>query len=142
MGHIGDRDAVLRRLDLIDADDQPRLRVFDIPVGVNDARRVLKDRLDLLRDVSLAVQVGAVNLGHQRLHHRRSRRNFGDLDARAVLVADGVQQRTQSLGDLMALHAAFLGGPQVDLDVGLVGQAAHVVVAHQPVEVVGPEVPA
>ena len=38
----------------------------------------------------------------------------------------------------MALDAAFLGRQQVHLDVRLVRLAAHVVVAHQPVEVIGP----
>ena len=51
--------------------------------------------------------------------------------------ADRVEQRTQALGDGMALLTALLGGQQVHLDVGLVGLAAHVVVAHQAVEVIG-----
>ena len=141
MGHIGDRDAVLRGLDLIHAHHQSRLRVFDIPVGINHAGGVLKDRLDLLRNLRLTSHVWTVNLGHQGLHHRRSRRNFADLNARAIRVADRVEQRTKPLGDGMALHAALLGRQQVHLNIGLIRLAAHVVVAHQSVEVIGPGVP-
>ena len=129
---------MLRGLYLIDAHHEPGLRIFDVPVGVNDARRVLKDRLDLLRNLGLSVEVGTVDLGHQCLHHGRSGRNFADLNARAVLVADGVEQRAEPLGNRVALHAALLGGQQIHLNVGLVRLAAHVVVAHQPVEVIGP----
>src|ERR1019366_9969974 len=46
-------------------------------------------------------------------------------------------QRTKSLCDRMALHAALFCWQEVDLDIGLVGLAAHVVVAHQSVEVIG-----
>ena len=52
-------------------------------------------------------------------------------------VADRVQQRTKPFCDRMALHAALLCRQQVHLDVGLIRLAAHVVVAHQPVEVIG-----
>ena len=57
MGHVGDRDAVLRRLNLIHADHQARLRVFDVPVGIHNSRRVLEDGLDLPRHLNLPVEV-------------------------------------------------------------------------------------
>ncbi len=136
MGHVGYRDAMLRGLDLIHANHQSGLRVFDVPVGVNHARRVLKDRLDLLGNLGLASQIWTVNLGHQGLHHRRSRWNFADLNARTVRVSDRVEQRTKPLGNGMALHVALLCREQVHLDVGLIRLVAHVVVAHQPVEVI------
>ncbi len=97
----------------------------------------LEDRLDLLGDLGLTSQVGTVNLRHQSLHHRRARRNLADLNARAICVADRIQQRAKPLGNGMALHAALLGRQQVHLNVGLIRLAAHVVVAHQSVEVIG-----
>ena len=39
MGHVGDRDAMLRGLHLIHAHHQPGLRIFDVPVGIHDARQ-------------------------------------------------------------------------------------------------------
>src|SRR6266702_6854941 len=106
MRDVGDRDSVLRRLNFIHAHDQPGLRVFDIPVGVDNARGALENRLDLLGDSRLTSQVGAVNLRHQRLYDWGSWWNLTDLDASAVLVADRIQQRTNALRDCMALHVA------------------------------------
>ena len=138
MSDIGDRNAVLRSLDLIHAHHQPRLRIFDIPVRIHNACGVLKDRLDLLRNLGLTSQVRAVDFRNQCLDHRRPRRYFAHLDARPIRVADRVEQRTKPLGNGMALHAALLGRQQVHLDVGLIRLAAHVVVAHQSVEVIRP----
>ena len=90
MSYIGDRNAMLRRLDLIHTHHQPWLRIFDIPVRVYNARSMLKDRLDLLRYLSLASHVRPVDLSNQSLHHGRPRRNLADLNACAVFVADRV----------------------------------------------------
>ena len=136
MCDVGDRDAMLRGLHLIHAHDQSRLRVLDVPVGVDDSCGVLEDRLDLLRHLSLAGKVRAINLCYQSLNNRRPGRHFADLDARAVLVADGVQQRAKPLCNRVALLSALLRGQQVHLNVGLVRLAAHVVVADQSVEVI------
>ena len=65
MGDVRDRDAMLRRLHFIHADLQPRLRVFDIPVGVHNSRRVLEDGLDLLRHFGLTSQIRTVDLCDQ-----------------------------------------------------------------------------
>ena len=137
MSHVGDGDAVLRSFDLIHAHDQPRLWVFDVPVGVDNARSVLKDLLDLLGDLSLTSQIGTVDLGYQRLYDGRPRWNFADLNPRAIRVADRIEQRTKPLCNRMALHTALLCRQQVHLDVGLIRLTAHVVVAHQSVEVIG-----
>src|ERR1017187_8881681 len=136
MGHVGDGDAVLGPFDLIYAHDQSGLWVFYVPVGVNNAGSVLKDLLDLLGDLSLTSQIGTVNLRYQRLYDRWPRWNLADLDPRAIRVANRVQQRTKPFCDRVALHTALLGRQQVDLDVGLIRLTAHVVVPHQPVEVI------
>src|ERR1035437_10891390 len=102
MSYIGNRDAMIRGLDLILAHKLSGLWVFDIPGCVHNARSALKDGLDLLGDARLAIQVGAVNLGHQSLHHGRPRRNLAHLDTGSVLVANRVQQRTKPLGNRMA----------------------------------------
>jgi len=109
MGHVRDRDAVLRRLHLVHADLQSRLRVFDIPVRVHNTCGVFEDGLDLLRNFGLAGEIWAVDLCDESLDDRRPRRHFTDLNASAILVADGIEQRTKPLGDAMALHTAFLG---------------------------------
>ena len=134
---IGDCDAMLCGLNLIHAHHHSRLRVFDVPVGVDDARSVLEDRLDLLGDLRLTGEIGAVNLCDQRLHNRRSGRDLADLDASAILIADRVHKWAKPLCNRVALHAALICRQEVDLDIGLVGLAAHVVVAHQSVEVIG-----
>jgi hypothetical protein len=77
---------MLRRLDLIHAHHQSWLRIFDVPVDIDNARSLLEDRLDLLGDLRLTSQVGTVNLRHQSLHNRRARRNLADLNARSILL--------------------------------------------------------
>jgi hypothetical protein len=98
---------------------------------------VFEDGLDLLRNFGLAGEIRAVDLCDESPDDRRSWRYFADLNASAVLVADDIEQRTKPLGNGMALHAALLGRQQVHLNVGLVRLAAHVVVAHEPIEVIG-----
>ena len=60
------------------------LRVLNIPIDVYYARSLLKDLLNLGCQFNLAFVVRPVNFGDQGLKHRRTGRNFGDLDARAV----------------------------------------------------------
>ena len=121
---------MLRGLHLIHPHHHSRLRVFDVPVGIDDAWSVLEDRLDLLGDLRLTGQVGAIDLCDERLHNGGAGRDLADLDAGAVLIADRIHQWTKPLCDRMALHTALLCRQEVDLDIGLVGLAAHVVVAH------------
>src|SRR5205823_2454421 len=103
---------------------------------VHNARSVLKDLLDLLGDLSLTGHIGTVNFGYQRLYDRWPWWNLADLNPRAIRVADRIQQRPEPLCDRVALHAALLSRLQIDLNVGLIRLAAHVVVAHQPIEVI------
>src|ERR1035438_2339143 len=65
MGHIRDRYAMLRRLHLIHLNLEPRLRVFNVPVRIHNPRSALKDVLDLLSDLSLPVEIGAIDLGNE-----------------------------------------------------------------------------
>ena len=137
MGDVGNGDAVLRGLHCIDVHVQDGLRIFDVPIRVHHTRSVLKDRLDLLSDLRLPVEIGTVNFGDQRLNHRRPGGNFAHLDARAILIADRVPASGRSrLAIAWLWSCADVCRQQVDLDVGLVRHAAHVVVAHQTVEVV------
>ena len=48
-----------------------RLWVFDIPVRVHNARGVLEDGLDLLRNFGLAGEIGAIDLCDKCLDDRR-----------------------------------------------------------------------
>ena len=47
MGHVGNSDAVLRTLDLIDTEDQSGFWVFDIPVGVAYRGSAMKQDLGI-----------------------------------------------------------------------------------------------
>ncbi len=112
------------------------LRVLDIPVHIHHAGRRLEDLLDLLRQFDLLLVIGTVHFGDQRLEHRWAGRYLGDLQPRAILVANLNQARPQPLGDLVALRAALVPVQQVYLDVGLIGAVPQEVMPHQPVEVV------
>jgi len=84
----------------------------------------------------LAGLIGAVDLGDQRLEHRRARRHLGHLDPGAERPGDGHEVGADLLGDVVALEIAVALGQKVDLDVGHVGALAQEVVPHQAVEVV------
>ena len=114
-----------------------RLIVFHVPIDVHDALGLLEQIAHLPRQSDTAFHRRAVDLGDQRFEHRRSGRHFGHLDSRAVALGDGQQPLAHLLGDLMALQIAGVFRQQIHLDVGHIGSAAHVVVAHQTIEVVG-----
>src|ERR1035441_9655488 len=105
MSDIRDRYAMLRRLHLIHANLEPRLRVFNVPVGIHNTWGVLENRFDLLGNLRLTIEIGAVDLGHQGLYNRWPWRNLADLNARAILVANRIEQRAKPFGDHMALGA-------------------------------------
>ncbi len=79
---------------------------------------------NLTGDLDLALIIGAVNLGHQGLEDRGTRRHFGDFYARLVRGGDPVNQGAHPLGDVVALRLSLALGHQVDLDVGLVRSLA------------------
>ena len=136
-GHLLGRDAVQRGLLLVHLEPLLGLVVLDVPVHVHHAVGLREDVLDLPGEGDLLSLIGPVDLGHQRLKHRRAGRHLGHLDARAVGLGDPVNARAHALGDVVALGLAVALGREVDLDVGHVRAAAHEVVAHQTVEVVG-----
>ena len=78
--------------------------------------------------------IRAIDLGHQRRHHRRSGRNFDHLDDGMVTRANFFQRRTQALRDDVALVAAVLLVHQIDLHIALFGIGAQVILAHQTIE--------
>ena len=59
------------------------LRVVDSPVDIDNARRLLKDRLHFLRNTDLACFVRSEDLGDERLDDWGAGRDFADLDASA-----------------------------------------------------------
>ena len=111
--------------------------VFDVPIDVHHALGLLEQIAHLPRQSDTPLHRRAVDLGDQRLEHGRSGRHFGHLDPRAIALGDRQQALAHLLGDLVALQIAGVFRQQIHLDVGHVGSAAHVVVAHQTVEVVG-----
>ena len=91
--YVGCGNPVQRSLVEIDLQVVLHLRIFDVPVHVHHAGRGLEDLLDLLRHLDLLLVVRAVHFGDQRFQHRRTGRHLGDLEPRAVLVADLDQRR-------------------------------------------------
>ena len=83
-----------------------------------------------------AVKIGAVHFGDQGFQDGRAGRNFGDLDAGAEAIGDGLKARPDLFCDLVALERADVFRFEIDLDVGDVRPAAQVIVADQAVEVV------
>ena len=112
------------------------LRVFDVPVHIHDAWRLLKDLLDLSGQFNLPLIVRPVDFSDQSLQHGRTRRDFGYLDARTEGRGNLVQLRPQSSCDLVALRLAIVPRKQIDLDISLIGLTAQEVVTHEAVEVV------
>jgi len=85
--------------------------------------------------------VGTVDLGDQRLQDRRARRHLDHGDARAVKLLDpgGLDEAGEPLphvdGDLVPVPFPVALVREHDLDLGLPGEHAQVVVAHEAVEV-------
>ncbi len=84
-------DAVQRGLFLIDDQTLAGLIVLDVPIDIDDAVGLFEDVADLARDAVLALLRGPVDLGDQRLQHRRTGRHFGDLDAGVCSFCDRQQ---------------------------------------------------
>jgi hypothetical protein len=137
LGNRGGADAVQRCFFLVD--DKARLLLvgLNIPIDIDNARRALEDLLHFLGELEARLIAGAVNLGDESLQDGRAGRHFGDGHARAVTLRDGRHSRTHALGDVVALRLALVLGDEIDLDVRHVCAAAHEVVAHQAVEIVG-----
>ncbi len=89
-----------RGLLLVDLDPVLRLRIFHVPIHIDDVRCLLKDLLDLSGDINLASSIGTVDFGHQRLHNGRARRNLAYLDPRTVRQPDLLEFGPEALRDL------------------------------------------
>ena len=84
------------------------LRILDIPIHIDNVRRLLKYLLDLFRDVNPASRVGAIDFRDERLHNRRAGRNLAHFDPRAVRQPDLLEFGSEALRNLMALRASIL----------------------------------
>ncbi len=84
------------------------LQVLHVPVHVHNARRLLKNLLDLLCNINLARFVGTVHFRNQRLHHGRARRYFADLDSCTEWKANLLEFGPESLCDIVTLGSALL----------------------------------
>src|SRR5260370_33725344 len=111
------------------------LRVFDVPVHIHDAWRLLKDLLDLSCQFNLPFVVWPINLSHQSLKHGRTGRDFGYLDAGAEGRGNLVQRRTQSSCDFVALRLSIMPREQIHLDISLIRLTAQEVMTYKTVEV-------
>ena len=130
-------DAVQRGLLFVHQQAILGLVVFHVPIHVHHAVGALPQVADAPRDSDPLLERRPVDLRHQRFEHRRPGRHFRHLDARSEALRDGQETLPHLFGDLVALQFAIALGQQVDLDIGHVRTAAHVIVAYQAVEVVG-----
>ena len=128
-------DAVQRRLGPVDHVAHPRLRVLDVPVDVDHARGLAHQPLHLAREGGPALRIRSVDLGHHRLEHGGAGRHLGDGHRGAVFTGNGGDGGSDPLGDRVTLVRALLLRHEVHLDVGDVGAAAQVIVAHEAVEI-------
>src|SRR5579883_2110659 len=74
--YVGRRNPVQGRLRQVDLQIVLRLGILDVPVNIDDAGCLLKDLLDLCGQRDLALIVGTVDFGDQRLQYRRAGRDF------------------------------------------------------------------
>ena len=112
------------------------LRIFDVPIHVDNVRRLLKDLLDLFRDVNLAGSIGTIDFGHERLHDGRAGRNLAYLDPCTVRQPDLLKFGSEALRDLMALRASICQRKQIDLYVRLIRLIAQIVMPDKSVKVI------
>ena len=123
------------RLFLIDDEPELFLVVFDVRVGVDHPIGGHKRPLHLFGYGDLALVIGAVNLGHERLENRRPGRDLRDLHVRVPPLRDRRDKRASPLGDGVALRFSLAFRKEVDLKVADVRPGAEKVVPHQAVEV-------
>jgi hypothetical protein len=108
---LGDRvrsDAVQGRLLLVDDQALLRVRVLEVPVDVDDARGLGEDLPYGLGQLLSRGRIRRIDLGDQRLEHRRSGRYLGDRDARPIAGGDLRHRGANALGDVVALSVAIV----------------------------------
>ena len=115
---------------------------LDAVVHVDDVGRVPETLGDHAGRLDLAFVVLAVDFSDQRRQHRRAGRNFDNLDVAAERPRDCLQGIVQRTRDLMALAFAVVLVDEIYLNVALVGVAAQVILANQPLKLMGAAVPA
>ncbi len=106
-GDLVDRDAVQRGLLLVGHEDQLAGRRLDRVVDLHDPRLGAETpghRAGRRDQVVVGVVRAAVDLGHQRREHRRSRRQLDDLEPGAVSVGQRGQAVVQPQRDRVALR--------------------------------------
>ena len=64
------------------------LRIFDVPVDIHNARRLLEYLFDLGGQFDLPFVVRPINFSNQRLQYRWTGRYFCDLDACSERLSD------------------------------------------------------
>ena len=97
-------------------------------------------RLDQLRHIlqlSVVMMQSAIDLHRQRRDHRRSRRNFHDLNVRPVTLSDELQIVANPQADLVALLGTLAFAKKIHPHIRNVRPPAEVVVTHQPIEIHG-----
>ena len=110
---------------------------LNVPIDIHHAGRGVEDGLHGFGELQSCFFVRPINLGDECLQHWRAGWHLGDGDTGFVAIRDGGDGRANAFGDVVALCFALVLADEVDLDVGDVGTAAHEVVAHEAVEVVG-----
>ncbi|MDA1222533.1 MAG: hypothetical protein O3B85_10970, partial [Planctomycetota bacterium] len=122
----------------VELEAEPRPRVLDGRVDVDDARLRGEPRLEALRcgaDFVVADAGLATHLDGHRRDDRGAGRQLDDLEARSVLSGDRLEPRADSQRHLVAARLPLALVHEIDPQVALVGELAELVVADHPVEV-------
>ncbi len=130
-----DRHAAPAGLFAVDHEAPGAERHLQVAVDVDGDLGALEQRLDVGGHLAAGRVIGAVDLGHHGLQHRRSGRHLDHLDARAQLAGDRREHLAGEHGELFGGAVAVVLGGQLDLDIGLPRPVAQVAVADQPIEI-------
>jgi len=133
-------DAVAARLFPVNSEKQLTLTGLHGVVDVHnpfDAGHGLFDRVGRLNQIVVGMPGRAVHLGHHGGEYRRTRRRLDQLDAGARGLGNGFDVVSHAQYNGMARHLTVVTRQEVDADVSHISPLAHVVVAHQAVEVHG-----
>src|SRR6476660_6938270 len=103
--HFGGADAMQGCFVQIDFESVLLLWVFNVPIDINDAGRLLEHLFYLASEFDLLPVVGTVNFSDQGLQNGWTGRYLRHLQPCAVTIADFDQSRANSFGNLVTLRA-------------------------------------
>ena len=138
LGDVGDGNSGERGLFLVRHEDQFRHRGLANVVHFDDARfgsQTVPDETRGGQQVVVAVVCSASDFGHERRQHRRTGRQFDDLELRAPAFGEAGQFVAEPQRDRVALLSTMLLADQIDAQFRKLRSLPQVVVSHETIEV-------